>query len=273
MLINIPELKIVPIGSLLPHESYDPYRVERIIKKLNSENVLKNPVIVTPVKDKFLILDGVTRVTALKEMGCKSALVQLVDYDTPEVKLDAWNHILFNINGGSFISKLKKIKGLILENTTKKRAEKMLSKKELAGYLVLKDNKVISLRYDSTVSNRIDFLNKIVGVYNHSEIYRTNSKEIESLINKYENLYAIFVMPKFSKEELKEFALKKLLTPCGITKHIIPNRVLRFNLDISLLKSDLSLGDLNQKLSEEIKKKLEHKEIRFYSEHVFIFDE
>lgn len=273
MLINIPELKIVPISSLLPHESSDPYRVGRIVKKLNTEKVLKNPIIVTRVEDKFLILDGVTRATALKEIGCKFALVQLIDYKDPEIKLDAWNHVLFNISENSFISKLKKIKGLKFEKVAKKQAETMIVNKELVGYLVFKDNTIIALKYDSKVSNRLEYLNKIVSAYNNSEIYRTDNKEIESLINKHKNLYAIFVMPRFSKEELKGFALQKMLAPCGITKHTIPNRVLRFNFDLSLLKSDFSLEELNQKLSEEIKRKLDGKEIRAYSESIFIFDE
>ncbi len=56
-----PDLRILPIGKLLPHELHDEQRAAPLIHRLQQDAVLKNPPVVAPVgvrDDRFVILDG-----------------------------------------------------------------------------------------------------------------------------------------------------------------------------------------------------------------------
>ena len=79
-------LRIVPIGSLRPHEEIDSSHKEEIKQSLLKEGVQIEPILVE--KEYSIILDGHHRVEALKELGFQKVLAYLVDYK--EVKLKSW---------------------------------------------------------------------------------------------------------------------------------------------------------------------------------------
>ena len=58
---------------------------------MREEAVQRNPVIVAPYRDRFLVLDGAHRVRALVELGCRLALAQLIEL--PE-RAGSWSHLL-----------------------------------------------------------------------------------------------------------------------------------------------------------------------------------
>jgi hypothetical protein len=61
--------------------------------------------------------------------------------------------------------------------------------------------------------------------------------------------------------------------PAGLTRHLIQGRALRLNYPLSELKSDDDLDAKNARLKEWMTDKLTTKEVRFYGESTFLFDE
>jgi hypothetical protein len=61
--------------------------------------------------------------------------------------------------------------------------------------------------------------------------------------------------------------------PAGVSRHLIPNRVLKIKYDIENLMSDKRIADKNSELMELIEYKIQNKKVRLYREPVFIFDE
>ena len=61
--------------------------------------------------------------------------------------------------------------------------------------------------------------------------------------------------------------------PAGITRHVIPRRALRINVPLSVLGDDRSLQDKNTWLKDWMKQKIARKEVRYYQESTFLFDE
>ena len=77
----IPDLRILPIDLLVEHEFNDAQRTEPLARRLETEGVLKNPPVVTPMGDgdsRYVVLDGANRVTALHILGYTHILVQVV---------------------------------------------------------------------------------------------------------------------------------------------------------------------------------------------------
>ena len=68
-------------------------------------------------------------------------------------------------------------------------------------------------------------------------------------------------------------AKAKRALPAGITRFIIPGRVLRLNADLKYLKSDKSLAEKNEWLRQLILEKLDNRAVRYYEEPVYLLDE
>src|SRR3989304_3849179 len=92
----LPDLQMLPIEALVPHEDYDPRRIERLAQRLLEEGFLKNPpvVAVIPESDRFVVLDGANRVMAFAQLDIPHIVAQLVRYDDPGVVLDTWYHLV-----------------------------------------------------------------------------------------------------------------------------------------------------------------------------------
>src|SRR5688500_12969377 len=87
-----PDLRIVPLDLLIDHEYIAAQRTAPLAQRLQAEGLLKNPPIVAPLDldggdERFVVLDGANRTTALHTLGYPHVLVQVVDYETPFVTL------------------------------------------------------------------------------------------------------------------------------------------------------------------------------------------
>lgn len=85
---------IVELSCLIFHEAHDPARLARVREEIADEAMQRNPLIVAPYEDRYLLLDGAHRARALGELGCRFALVQLIDL--PE-KAGSWSHLLDDV--------------------------------------------------------------------------------------------------------------------------------------------------------------------------------
>ena len=83
----------------------------------------------------------------------------------------------------------------------------------------------------------------------------------------------LFIYPEFKKKDIIKISGLKEKLPAGITRHLIPNRVLHIRFPISLLKRVGDLKKRNEELQFIVDKKIEHKKVRLYKEPLLIFDE
>ena len=99
---EIPDLRIVPAEAITLHEEVDERRVKPLVEKLTGDGLLKNPPIVAALPDtnRFVVLDGANRTTALWEMEAPHHLVQVVDYQ--DVSLDTWGHLIVGVTEQEF---------------------------------------------------------------------------------------------------------------------------------------------------------------------------
>ncbi len=61
--------------------------------------------------------------------------------------------------------------------------------------------------------------------------------------------------------------------PAGITRFIIPGRVMRLNADFEYLKSDIDINEKNRWLYDLVMEKLSNGEARYYAEPIYLMDE
>src|SRR5688572_29894343 len=63
------KLQVAPLAQVIPHEHYHGQRVAVLMARLTAEGKLINPPIAARYKDKYVVLDGATRLTAMRQLG------------------------------------------------------------------------------------------------------------------------------------------------------------------------------------------------------------
>src|SRR5689334_15744829 len=102
---GLPELRILPLADVVPHEQADPRRVARLSRRIAVDRLLKNPVIVTPIPGtaRYMVMDGANRTAALHEIGVRDVLAQIVRYDQPGVQLTTWHHLITGLDPSALL--------------------------------------------------------------------------------------------------------------------------------------------------------------------------
>lgn len=278
--LEYPDLRIVPIGRIIPHELHDEQRARPLLNRIRSEGVLKSPILVTPLDSEegepaFVILDGTNRSIALDMLGIGDLLVQVVPYKEPHVKLLTWNHALCGIDEERIEKILSETKGLSVRRSTLQEATDSFKTREIIAYCRFDDERALCMSGSGDdLASRAQYLQGIVGSYiRECEVNRVRSDSFTQLKDIYHNIAAIMIFPSFTPEEILDLVRLGLRVPAGITRHLINGRALRINYSLNELGSAENLDEKNAKLMRWMKEKFANKEARFYGEPTYLFDE
>ena len=276
MILNLPILKIVPLESLILHEDHDRQRSEPLVQRLRRTGILRNPPIVMPLTDgtdRYMVLDGANRVTSLQEMEFPHIVAQVVKSDDLHVNLQTWNHVVWGISPKTFISSIRKIKGLeVIKVNTLKSLD---APKYVPVQIRLSDGKLYLLaETPSQLEQHINTLHQIVNTYKtRASLDRTSQTLIDSFKKVYPDLTALVIFPHFKINTVLKLAAQNIVLPTGITRFTVSPRALHLNYPLHELSSGKPIEYKEDYLKEWIEERVKNKGIRLYSEPTFLFDE
>jgi hypothetical protein len=273
---KIPTLQFVATSDLVLHEQHDASRTAPLSERLQNDGFLKNPPVVAPIPGdgRFVVLDGANRSTALARLGMPHVVVQIVDYEDPDLVLDSWHHLVAEIPPDEFAAAIQSIPNIALDPTDLLSARAALARRHALAYLVCPNGDVLIVGGAGDLHGRAALLNSLVDVYRYrSRIYRVSTDQLDYLKPYYRNVIALVVFPRYVPAEIIELARSGAKLPAGITRHIIPRRALRLNVPLTKLVENKTLAEKNDWLQAWLRKKLADKEIRFYEESTWLFDE
>lgn len=280
-----PDLRILPLKLLVEHEFNDSQRTEPLAKRLQAEGLLKNPPIVTPLSgddpsaddERCVVLDGANRTTALNLMQYPHCLCQVVRYEPPTVTLSTWHHLVTGLDPQAFVDEMDSIKGLSFKGIDLLHARAGLARRDFIAYVIRADGKVYAASVTggaSGIHEKNALLNAMVDSYKEKGgLYRASTDNVEDARRLYSNLTGLVVFPNYEPSEVMALARDEELLPTGLTRHLIQGRALRINYPLALLQSSDSLADKNAHLADWLKQKLVTKEVRYYAESTYLFDE
>ena len=238
---------------MILHEAHDEARLATLRDRVSSENVQRNPVIVTPHDEDFLLLDGAHRARTLSNLGCAFVLAQLID---PPKSIESWTHLLKDPDLASLLDS---------ENlfTTETPEEGWLAATETKNggrdYLrARKPNLVCEVRA----------LWDLQAVYPADEPVRRVASGAEADLEAGE---VRVHYRSFMVEELVEVVRGGAVLPAGLTRVRVPERVLgvRFPLD-GLADGDLD--ERNAELRALVERGWNDNRVRRYDEPVVLFE-
>ena len=267
-IVPTPDLRIVPVGSLHPHEEHDSQRSQPLIARIRTETTMINPPLVAPMDgDQFVVLDGANRVYAFSELGYPHVLVQVASYDSGYVELSNWQHVVAAWSTDQFIQHLQRIPEVAVR----------------AGYelnaiarLLLDDESVVSVCASATtLKERNAALCRVVAVYQrNARLHRTALVDPDSIWPLYPDANAIVFFPPYLPADIIAAAELNAYLPPGISRHIVHGRAIRVNYPLDALSdSDTSLEQKNADLLAWMQNKLANRQVRYYAEATYQFDE
>lgn len=263
-----PDLRIVMAGALRPHEVHDSQRAVPLIERLRNETHINNPPLVAPIGGgQFVILDGANRCYALKTLDYPHILVQVVAYDSPYVTLQTWSHVITGWHEAALLDALQQIPGVEVQQGQNRLA---------IAHFLLRDNRVIALctKLDSA-RERNHVLRQIVSVYQtNARLHRTTLREPDDIWPLYEDSIALVVFSPYQQEDIIAAARYEALIPPGISRHIVHGRALHVNYPLAKLRDQhTGLATKNQELIRWLQHRLANRQVRYYAEATYQFDE
>jgi hypothetical protein len=271
---GFPDLRIVAVADLLLHEKVDLERVTRLIDRLSADGILKNPPIVAslPGSDRFLLLDGANRVSAFQNLDIPHLIVQVEPFENPNLEVRHWNHVVRDIEARELLRKAREIPGVSVKEG---RPQDSVDGKGFLASVTTSEEESIQLFDRGDLAARVEHLHSLVDVYYRGEarMDRVNHADIEALRQHHPHFGALVSFPDFAKSEVRRVAEGGHLLPSGVTRILVPRRVLGFNLRLPLLKSNLPLEEKRRWLAEEMRHKVAEHKVRYYQEPTFVFDD
>lgn len=278
---DLPNLRILPTESLLPHEAVDGTRIAKLTDAIADDGVLRNPPIVTALPGKagnFLVLDGANRAHALQVLDIPFVVAQVVAPETDDIRVETWNHavlgssseiVIQRATAGSHITAEQSPESLTLD------AAELREHSILAG-ISDADGRKWQLRCEgpSLMTDHIACLEHLVRSYSGAaRIERTNEVHAAALVPLYPEVSHVVVFPEFSVDDVVEVAARGRLFPSGLTRFVVSPRALRLNYPLARLADTDDLDDLQARLRAWIDEMLSKRSIRYYAEATFVFDE
>ncbi len=268
-------LELVSIEQVTPHEDIDDKRVRRLMARLEADGRLVNPPITTYWKGRYVVLDGATRYSALKRLGFRYIIVQVVDPQQSELQLHTWYHAISNAEKTvtELYARLNRIEGLELSALENKDLRSALQDPRTLCYFLDREGRA-TLARESEGANRLTVMKEVVQAYSiWGSVERTLLTDIPRLRAQFPQLKAVAVFPQFEPDNVFDAARAGNFLPAGLTRFIIPGRILRLNLELSRLQRDESLGQKRAWFNDVLAEKLRHSRLRFYQEPVVLLDE
>jgi L-serine kinase (ATP) / ParB family transcriptional regulator, heme-responsive regulator len=250
---SLEDLLLVDLGCLILHEAHDEDRLVSLRERIEAEREQRNPVIVSPHEDRYLVLDGAHRVRALGELGSRFALVQTVE---PPEKAEGWGHLLKGVGR----AELDNIEGIEVSDGP---GDAPLAEVETSGGETL----LLSAKEDG-LRGRVRALWYLRSFYPKGVVVRRVEPDGTARLSDGE---ALIRYRSFTPRDLAEIVDSGTVLPAGITRFRVRERVLgvRYPLD-RMMEGDPRAR--NAELRAFVERRWEENRIRYYGEPVVLFE-
>ena len=272
---SFPDLQVVPLEQCALHEQTDAGRVAQLIARLDAEGLLRNPPILGRQAglEPLIVLDGATRVTALRALGAPHVVAQVVDYDDDAIQLHTWSHVLSGTTLEAMGEALAGETLLAAWPCTPREAETALARRETLAYMAGRDGRCLALGNGAEMVSQAAALRRLFAVYaSRTTVMRIPPAEWRARLAESDTSIAV-VFPVHTKDDLVTLARSGAVLPAGITRHVIPGRALRINVPLDLMRDDRPLAEKQAWLDTWLHDRRRDHGVRYYAEPTFLFDE
>lgn len=262
-------LDILPTNGVRPHELFDQKRVDRLKQGLDEAGTLRNPPIVTEWHGRHIILDGATRFTALKQTDTPHIAVQIVD----EYELQTWYHAIESDEPLAMLfAHLDQLDGVSLRPLIPDQWHTAFTDPHTICYFLDRDNVATAVTVNDP-ANKLKTLTETVTAYTAwGVVERTLITDPNRLAGLFPNFVGVAIFPQLTADAVFSAAVEDDLLPAGLTRFVIPHRILNLNIPLPLLMSAEPHATKRAWLNRYIAEKQSNSRIRYYQEPIILID-
>ncbi len=267
-------LELVPIEQVVPHEQIDEKRVARLMDRLEEDGRLVNPPVTIFWQGRYVVLDGATRSTAFRRLGYPHLIVQVVRPEQQDFELHTWYHAISSPRPFAELQEvLSQIEGLRLSPLPMSAIQTAFQQPNALCYFLARDGSA-TLAQAAHGADRLVVMNALVAAYTTwGEVERTLLTDLTRLLAQFPQMTAVAVFPQFQPADVFNSASAGNLLPAGLTRFVIPGRILRLNAELERLKRDEPLAAKRAWFNKFLEEKLARSRLRYYQEPVILLDE
>ena len=268
---GIPVMEVLRIRDIRPHEDVDLARVAALIERLSTDGILRNPPIVARLDGgQRLLLDGANRIAALRRLGIAHALVQTETFRDSALGLSHWNHVIRAQEATHILSHPPADTRLYRSGEADDG-----SKGNPVCRLLLPSGEDAVLVGPPDAAARAEVLRHLCARYTHprARLARIAHRDRDQVRSAYPDFGGLLEYAYVSKEEVLAIAEAGERLPSGITRFLVPRRVLGFNLPLSFLEVNLPLDEKRRRLEDLVADRFGSGRVRYYAEPAFVFDD
>ncbi len=263
-------VRFVDLADVVPHEATDPQRVDRIARSIAEEGRINNPPIVARSGQHYVVLDGATRTEALRQLGHRHVVVQ--DVPTEGLELETWNHVVREMPVNDLIAAMAAVEGIEVEECDPSEARTLALNYGALCSVVSMDGRGFVI-HDRSGGNRFDATSRIAGTYvGTAVVSRTLERDTQRIKTLYTDPSALVEYPQFTVEQVLLAAGSGHLVPAGVTRFLVPGRVLGLRIDTTVLGDERPLTEKNRWLHDHLADLQRRGQIRYYREPVYLLE-
>ena len=253
----VPDLRVVPLAEIVPHEDFDPLRVDMLAGRISKAGSQRNPVIcIEADTGLFVLLDGATRTAALHHLGLGYVLVQVVPADA--VTLETWHHVIRNADPDQIVGRIEANEDLVLSDHSG------------APGLVTADGRRATV---TGSGSKFGVLSALVDAYiGQWRVNRVVGADLGNVPTLFPDWAALIELPTLTVDDVMKAALSDDRLPAGVTRFIVPDRALGVRLGLEVL-ADGAQAERQGQLDRLIEGRVGEGRIRRYPQSVVLFDE
>lgn len=287
MLDVFARLEVVALDDVYVHEGVVDRWVERIADFMQHDGIMKNPIVVAEAEvegsHKYVVLDGMHRVQSMRILGAPDILVYKSNYWSEQVRLESWDGLLLDpppvdaLLAAVRDERIEAIRLVGSSDDVQAEARARVYGRELAMALVCRDGQHIGLRVrPSAEEPAIEVIVRTLRAVEDTldgtsvrAVYAPSSRSGSDYAM--QPCEALFLRPRFSKQEVLERTLAGKLFPRKSTRFLVPERPLRVDFHLTVLKAALDLPTKNQLLRDHVQWCWQNNMVRYYPEPVYVF--
>jgi hypothetical protein len=247
---------------------------------MEHDGMQRDPIVVARKGDRYIALDGMHRVDALKLRKCRDLLAYLVDYEDHKILLQSWDALISGSrNVLDILEDEFKDTDYVIDEVESDNGRDEVMKRGRIFAVMDKDGRTFTIGKGG--GDRSLDLDELIGVLVRFEkrldrdgarIRYVANTDSEAQFMESRSMFLV-IRPRFTKKEVVERTLQERLFPRKTTRHVIYERPLRVGVALSILKEDADIGVKNELLQAELLWRYEHGRIRIYPEPIILFDE
>jgi len=260
------KITLVEVDKLYIHEEIIPRILSWLAEKIVKDGVFKDPIIVD--EKTLVVLDGMHRVAAAKELGFKYIPVCLVDYDNPNIGLYAWGRVVRVKEAARAAYKdpdsaerairdsLSLLGYRLVRVASLEAGREALARRELSALLVFPSGFLGAKAATRDIKLIYDGIKRVEQVLENRGFevgYYTESDAVD-LVSKGEAVAAL-IPPTITKDEVRSVALRGEVFIHKATRHVIPARPLGIDVPLDWLTGRYSLEEARKMLVDHLSRR------------------